>query len=223
LSFDAFNMDDFQNGVGQLNVLVNGQLAVDIPAGVNHLTGTGEYAPYDHKWISFGPFDITSMVVRGENTIVFMDSLTSHNGLVRNVKIVQGNAVLLSAERTRMIGPRFAVTYTFSNPPLVLTSFTASTSNPSVGQRVTFTAAFTGGTAPFTCRFDFGDGESTTVTTTSQSCSATHTYDDSGSLTATVRVKGSATADKAKGIVMVNVQNQNSPTDDEIDSNVRSE
>jgi PKD repeat protein len=115
------------------------------------------------------------------------------------------------------------VTYTFSNPPLVLTSFTASPSDPSVGQQVTFTATFTGGTAPFTCRFDFGDGESGTVTTSSQSCSTTHVYSDSGTFTATIRISGSATADKAKGIVPINVQDQNPQTDDEIDTSLRSE
>ncbi len=192
-----------------MNVLVNGQIVVDIPAGLNHLTGTGEFDPYEDTWVSFGPFDITSIVTQGKNSIVFRDPLTSHTGLIKNVTIIQGTTVLLSAPKTRFISPTSSATYTFSNPPLVLTSFTVSNPTPSVDEDVTFTATFTGGTAPFTCSFNFGDGESMRVNTTSQSCTATHDYDDPGNFTATVKVRGSTFADKVKGSITVIVQEAN--------------
>ncbi len=47
LTFTGSELDDFDNGVGQLNVLVNSQLLVDIPAGLNHLTGSGDYDSYN--------------------------------------------------------------------------------------------------------------------------------------------------------------------------------
>src|SRR5207244_11749697 len=96
LTFRAFELDDFDNGVGELQVFVNGHLLVDIPAGLNHLTGTGDYTPYTNRWVKFGPFDITSFVIQGQNTIVFSDpTIFDHFGLVRNVTIVQCNTVLL--------------------------------------------------------------------------------------------------------------------------------
>src|SRR5437879_13468512 len=70
LTFNGFDLDDFDNGVGQLDVLVNGQLVADIPAGLNHLTGTGDYKPYQGVAVDFGPFDITSLLVTGQNTIL---------------------------------------------------------------------------------------------------------------------------------------------------------
>jgi len=65
LTFTGFAVDDFDNGIGQLDVLVNGQLVVDLPAGLNHLTGTGDYQPYENAIVNFGPFDITNLVVDG--------------------------------------------------------------------------------------------------------------------------------------------------------------
>src|SRR5207247_7685506 len=35
LTFSAFDADDFTNGIGQLQVFVNGHLVVDIPAGLS--------------------------------------------------------------------------------------------------------------------------------------------------------------------------------------------
>jgi len=53
LTFNGFDFDDFDDGVGQLAVLVNGQLVADIPAGLNHLTGTGDYRPYENAAVDF--------------------------------------------------------------------------------------------------------------------------------------------------------------------------
>jgi hypothetical protein len=211
LTFTAFDMDDFENSTGQLQVFVNGHLVVDIPAGLNHLTGTGDYQPYDHKWINFGPFDITSFVIQGQNTIVFKDPLSSHFGLVRNVTILQGSTVLLKVPFARSVFSGHPVTYTFSIPPLVLTSFTVSTKAPTVEQAVTFTATYTGGTAPFKCIFAFGDGDFAVVNGTAGSCSVTHDYDDSGNFTAFVTVRGSSTSDKVSSSISIQVTEDPAP------------
>jgi PKD repeat protein len=195
LTFSAFDIDDFDNGVGQFQVLVNGHLVVDIPAGLNHLTGSGDYGPYENTWVNFGPFDITGLVVRGQNTVLFMDPQTSdHFGRVRNVTIVQGDTVLLHVERARGVYPGFSFAYTFSIPPLRITSFN-SQATPNVDQSVMFSATYTGGTGPFRCVFRFGDDERATVTGSSGNCSATHVYDDQGTFTATVTVIGASTSD----------------------------
>jgi PKD repeat protein len=214
LTFQGFNLDDFDNGVGQLQVLVNGHLVIDIPAGLNHLTGSGDYKPYDNTWVSFGPFDITSFVVPGENTIVFMSPPPGHFGLVKNITITQGDTVLLHVNGARAVSGSRTLTLTFSNPPLVVTSYTVNPTPVVQGVQVTFTATFTGGSAPFTCSFTFGDGSpAVVVTTSSGTCSATHTYDDSGNYLARVKITGHAFSDVVRVVLVVVVleNNDNSP------------
>ena len=89
-----------------------------------------------------------------------------------------------------------SVKFTFSNPPLVITSFTISTKTPSKDQKVTFTATYTGGTAPFNCVFRFGDEESQSVKGNNGSCSVSHDYDYTGTFTATVLIVGASTSDR---------------------------
>jgi len=215
LTFQGFDLDDFDNGIGQLQVLVNGHLVVDIPAGLNHLNGTGDYAPYDNKWVNFGPFDITGFVVQGQNTILFRDPQTSdHFGLVKNVTIVQGSIILLHVERARGVFPGFSFSYTFSIPPLVITSFTASTGTAVVEQVVTFTATYTGGTAPFKCFFSFGDFEFASVAGVNGSCSVTHDYDNNGTFHALVIVKGASTSDLQFARLTITVTGNAAPDTD---------
>jgi len=206
LTFSAFDADDWDNGVGQLQVFVNGHLVVDIPAGLNHLTGSGDFAPYENRWINFGPFDITSFVVNGQNNITFTDlNPADHFSIVKNVKIVQGSTTLLNVRGAAGIDDDESRTYTFSIPPLVITSFTASNTSPVVGQNITFTATYTGGTAPFSCLFSFGDGHFGFVKGSSGSCSVTHTYSYSGAFKAFIVVKGASTSDLVKGNLTVTV------------------
>jgi hypothetical protein len=194
LTFTGFSLDDFNNGVGQLDVLVNGQLVVDIPAGLNHLTGTGDFKPYENTIVNFGPFDITRFMVNGQNSILFRDPTPfDHFGIVSNVTIIQDGSVLLQALRARGVYPAFSFTYTFSSTPLTVGSFAAlSSASQSV---TTFTATFTGGTGPFTCIFSFGDGSRAVVTGLNGTCSTTHEYENSGTFSATVVVKGASTSD----------------------------
>jgi hypothetical protein len=207
LTFSAFNVDDFENGVGQLQVFVNGHLVVDIPAGSNHLTGSGDFAPFSDTWVKFGPFDITRFINQGQvqNTIVFTDPLSSHFGLVRNVTITQGSTILLHVHRPSAVFPGHDTTYTFSIPPLVLTSFTVSSSSPTVGQSVTFIATYTGGTAPFKCIFGFGDDSRVVVAGASGTCSVTHVFGGSGTFNVFVVVLGASTSDRAVGHLSITV------------------
>jgi len=134
-----------------------------------------------------------------------------HFGLIRNVTIVQGDTVLLRVSGSRFVNAFHSVTFTFSIPPLVITSFTASNSTPFVEEPVIFTASYTGGTAPFTCTFRFGDDESSSVIGTSGTCSVTHDFDSSGTFNVTVVVKGSSTSDRVSSRINVTaVQSNNS-------------
>jgi PKD repeat protein len=193
LTFQALAPQSPEKGAGQLQVFVNGQHVVDITPGLT-------------SFVSFGPVDITSFVSQGQNNIAFMNPQTNQFSLVKNVTIIQGNAVLLRIPNAQKVSPAGMVTFTFSLPSLVLTSFTASNSNPSVGHDVTFTATFTGGTAPFKCLFRFDDRSLSDVRAGNGSCSVNVGFHRAGTFTATVRVTGHATSDVAKGSLVVNVE-----------------
>jgi len=114
LTFKVFNADDFENGVGQLDVRVNGNLVVNVPAGLFHLAGSGDYQPYEDEWVLLGPFDISSFVLQGTNTIVLSDPLSGHVARVRDITIVSGGRTLLNFTKTRNISPTRSLTLSFS-------------------------------------------------------------------------------------------------------------
>jgi hypothetical protein len=195
LTFTGFDLDDYDNGVGQLQVYVNGQFVADIPAGLNNLSGSGDYTPYSDTAVKFGPFDISSFLVDGQNNISFIDPLTGHYGTVRDVSIIQGTTVLLHVYGEAGIYPGHSALYTFSRVPLEITSFTITPASPTENQLATFTVTYAGGTPSFTCIFRFGDGEHAIVTSSSGTCSVTHDYDYPGTFTAIVTVRGASTSD----------------------------
>src|SRR2546425_702859 len=71
-----------------------------------------------------------------------------------------------------------------SPPPGLGVSFTWSPSTPVAGQAVTFTASVSGGTAPFTYAWTFGDGSALSTTAST----ASHTYAAMGSYSVTLKV-----------------------------------
>jgi len=192
LTFSAFDADQFVKGVGELDVRVNGNLVVNIPAGLIHLTGTGSFAPFNERWVFFGPFDITGSIIPGANTITFTNPLDDHASRVRNVTITSNDQLLLSFRGTSSITPDHGLRLIFLSAPLVFASLTVSPSSVVVGEETTFTAAYTGGAGPFTCIFRFGDDTSARVTSQGQSCTAAHTYDNDGLVTVRVTVRDRA-------------------------------
>src|SRR5207245_5046967 len=76
---------------------------------------------------------------------------------------------------------------------------------PVAGQAVTFTASVTGGTAPFTYAWTFGDGSTLSTTTSTTS----HTYASMGSYTVTLRVTDSkSTSGQSSATLTVNSSTQ---------------
>ena len=72
-----------------------------------------------------------------------------------------------------------------SPPPTLTASFTYNPSSPQVGRQITFTAFASGGAAPYTYSWIFGDGSTTTGAT------VTHTYSSSGTFNVVLTVKDS--------------------------------
>ncbi len=222
LTFQAYDAEDFFKDVGALDVRLNGSMVVNIPGGLFQLSGTGHYAPLAKVWADFGPFEITSLVKPGTNSLVFSDPLQSHITPIRNVKVVTGDSTtLLDHPSEEEVGPRETVTLNFSIPPLQVSSFAVSPALVFNTEVRTFTATYEGGVGPFTCTFNFGDGESTVVRSTTQACSAVHTYwlgdentwwDAGGNFTATVGVVGANTGDSVVGTLPVEVLRQPSFT-----------
>jgi hypothetical protein len=212
LTFNGFNLDDFDSGVGQLQVFVNGQFVVDIPAGLHSLAATGDFNAYRDADVIFGPFDITRFLVNGQNTILFKDPTSfDHFGVVSNVTVVQGGTVLLHVSSGRGVSPESSPRYTFSNPTLKVTGFIAITSanhvvtSASENVALVFTANYVGGTGPFTCIFSFGDGDHAVVAGSNGTCSATHDYDSDGTFRAVVMVKGGSTSDLQTAHLIVTI------------------
>jgi hypothetical protein len=194
LTFQAQAPQSLSRGLGNLQVFVNGQHVTDITPGLTNFA-------------SFGPIDITTFVLSGgQNTVTFINPQTNQFNLVKNVTITQGDTILLRVIKTLKVSAGGTLNLTFSLPALATTSITVSSNSPLVGQTVTFTAKFTGGTAPFKCVFQFGDDESAVSQGTSGTCKATHDYDSSGTFTVTIVIKGASKSDRVVTHLNVNVQ-----------------
>jgi PKD repeat protein len=107
-------------------------------------TASGDTAPYTFSW-NFG--DGTANVAGG----MTIPNTQSHTYAVKGtftvrVNVTDANGAKATASSTITISPK-----------LLSVTFTVS-SNPTVGSPVTFTATGTGGSAPYTFSWNFGDG-----------------------------------------------------------------
>jgi PKD repeat protein len=91
-------------------------------------------------------------------------------------------------------------TVTTSTPPPPSTSFTSSPTNPTVNSPVTFTSTTTGGTAPYSITWAFGDGVSATGTTVPHTFTSAQTF--TVTETATDSSSPSQTATSAKTLTV---------------------
>ena len=138
-------------------------------------TTTGGISPYTISW-NFG------------------DSVTA-TGATATHTFTTAGTYTVTETATDAASPAKAATATqtvivYVSLPLSAT-FTASLSTPQIGQTVTFAAAATGGTSPYTFTVNFGDGNSASGT------SVSHAYSAVASYTATLTVTDSATPQAA--------------------------
>ncbi|TMI47677.1 PKD domain-containing protein, partial [Candidatus Bathyarchaeota archaeon] len=132
-------------------------------------TASGDTAPYTFSW-NFG--DGTANVAGGTTN----PNTQSHTYQVKGsfmvkVNVTDANGAKQTASSTIAITPR----------PLTVT-FTVS-ANPTVGSPVTFTATATGGTAPYSFSWNFGDGS-----ILANGAQVMHTYAAKGTYSVSVTV-----------------------------------
>ena len=177
LTFQGYDFD----GANEETITMNGNLVASVPAVLTPANGA--------TWVAF-TFDITSFLVQGTNTLSFThaNSDCPTNDQVRNLLVSNQTNTIYSNATAENINTATnctnTLTYTFTigagaPPPPPSTSFTFLPSSPVVNSPVAFTATTTGGTAPYTISWNFGDGGVGTGATT------THTYTTAQSFTVT--------------------------------------
>lgn len=124
-------------------------------------TTTGGTSPYTITW-NFGD----STTGTGASLTHIFTSLQSHT-ITETAKDSSSPSQSATSSKT----------VTVTNPPPLTTSYTYLPSSPAVNSPVTFTALPTGGTAPYTVNWNFGDGATGTGLT------PTHTYATAQSFT----------------------------------------
>src|SRR5205807_6707533 len=185
LTFQGYDFD----GANEETITMNGNLVASVPAVLTPANGA--------TWVAF-TFDITSFLVQGTNTLSFThaNSDCPTNDQVRNLLVSNQTNTIYSNATAENINTATnctnTLTYTFTigagaPPPPPSTGFAFLPSSPVVNSPVAFTATTTGGTAPYTISWSFGDGATgvgaiTTHTyTTAQSFTVTETATDSSS------------------------------------------
>jgi PKD repeat protein len=128
-------------------------------------TGSGGTTAYTFAWTATGgnPSSGTSSS--------FTTTYSAQGSFIVGLTVTDSNGKTTSASQTITISP-LALTADFSFNP----------SSPAVGQSVTFTPTVSGGTAPYSYSWDFGDGSSST------SASPSHVYSTAGTFTVKLNV-----------------------------------
>jgi len=195
LSFEAFDASDVINGIGELNIDVNGVTVANLPcnfAGVTCAGFTGVINQVDNVWAPFA-IDISAHVVGGTNTIRFWNPLTVHSSGIRNVTVTVDGVVVFNdptsiANCTTAcynIGPGTSgqqLSESFALGLGVSGDFTANIS----GLAVALNATASGGTAPYSFTWAFGDGTAGSGQTVNHSYAAAGTYAVSVTITDSV-------------------------------------
>src|SRR5207244_990939 len=144
-------------------------------------SASGDTAPYTFSW-SFG--DGTAKVAGGTAN----PNTQSHTYNAKGTFTVKVNA-------TSANGKFATASSTITIAPLALTvSFTTAPTTGTVGTQVSFTAQASGGTAPYSFSWSFGDGTAKVAGGTTNPNTQTHTYATKGTFT----VKVNATDTNAK-------------------------
>ena len=118
----------------------------------------------------------------------FGDGLTGAGTTVRHAYSTAGTFSIVLTVKDASVAQQSTTSQhsvTVTNPPTLTTSFTYDPSSPQVSQQITFTASASGGTAPFTYNWTFGDGSATTGSI------VTHTYSSAGTFSVVLTVKDS--------------------------------
>ncbi len=198
LTFQGYDFD----GANEETITMNGNLVASVPPVLTTANGA--------TWVAF-TFDITSFVAQGANTLSFThansDCLVDDQ--VRNLVVSNQTSTIYSNATIENINTATNCTntliYRFTvgvapPPPPPTTSFTFLPSTPITNSPVTFTATTTGGTAPYTISWNFGDGAVGSGATT------THTYTTAQSFTVTETAKDSSSpsqmATSSKGVTV---------------------
>lgn len=90
LSFEAWDIDKAESGIGELTVYVNGIEVANVPSE----TDTSQ----SDQWVSFS-YDVTTQATEGSNTLLFDNALeiqNTHTCIVRNIMVVYGGDTVLN-------------------------------------------------------------------------------------------------------------------------------
>jgi len=134
-------------------------------------SASGGTAPYTFNW-NFG--DGSSGI---GSTVTHTYSSSGSYTVVLTTKDSSAPQQTATSQQTITVNP--------PSPPPLTSSFSYSPSSPQTGQQVSFTGSASGGTAPYTFSWNFGDGSTGTGSST------THVYSTVGTFTVVLTLKDS--------------------------------
>jgi len=163
LSVQIFDAD----GAAEETITLNSRNVASVPS---------TYSPQNAQVYTRFNFNMTNLVVRGANTLVFTHAPwdCSVNDNLENLVITQNGINIFNDPANRTLNCNTLVTYTFYTP--LSASFIFTPNSPRVGQSVTFTASAVGGFAPYKYTWNFNDGTKGTGQTATHVIPAGYDY-----------------------------------------------